>query len=233
MAPRLAVKAISFFERRTPFTHLGSTFGGPIRTAWPAYSLMIAFTAEYAGGDIRCDPNEIAEARCQIDQARLLTLKAAEQAGYRNFAPQTLNFQSRFVTIAIHNGRRNTSGRKVADRRIVVRRRGEEQHDGGSLSGEAVVEVRGSWREPVNLYAVAAMPSRAERLARGGDREHQPVVGMAAEGGDVGLVLGLVVIEGIGRFDQDRIDDDTAELPMLALIFTRKLRPMIIGSLSG
>ena len=29
------------------------------------------------------------------------------------------------------------------------------------------------------------------------------------------------------------IDEDTAELPMLALIFTRKLRPMIIGSLSG
>src|ERR1700693_5560954 len=29
------------------------------------------------------------------------------------------------------------------------------------------------------------------------------------------------------------IDDDTAELPMLALILTRKLRPMIIGSLSG
>src|ERR687885_1078234 len=29
------------------------------------------------------------------------------------------------------------------------------------------------------------------------------------------------------------IDEATAELPMLALIFTRKLRPMIIGSLSG
>ena len=29
------------------------------------------------------------------------------------------------------------------------------------------------------------------------------------------------------------IDDVTAELPMFALIFTRKLRPMIIGSLSG
>src|ERR671929_130888 len=29
------------------------------------------------------------------------------------------------------------------------------------------------------------------------------------------------------------IDEVTAELPMLALIFTRKLRPMIIGSLSG
>ena len=29
------------------------------------------------------------------------------------------------------------------------------------------------------------------------------------------------------------IDDDTAELPMFALIFTRKLRPMIIGSDSG
>ncbi len=29
------------------------------------------------------------------------------------------------------------------------------------------------------------------------------------------------------------IDEDTAELPMLALIFTRKLRPMIIGSVSG
>jgi len=29
------------------------------------------------------------------------------------------------------------------------------------------------------------------------------------------------------------IEDDTAELPMLALIFTRKLRPMTIGSLSG
>src|SRR3989475_3761150 len=29
------------------------------------------------------------------------------------------------------------------------------------------------------------------------------------------------------------IDDETAELPMFALIFTRKLRPMIIGSLSG
>ena len=29
------------------------------------------------------------------------------------------------------------------------------------------------------------------------------------------------------------IDDATAELPMLALIFTRKLRPMIIGSVSG
>ena len=28
------------------------------------------------------------------------------------------------------------------------------------------------------------------------------------------------------------IDDRTAELPMLALIFTRKLRPMIIGSSS-
>jgi hypothetical protein len=29
------------------------------------------------------------------------------------------------------------------------------------------------------------------------------------------------------------IELDTAELPMLALIFTRKLRPMIIGSVSG
>src|SRR6202030_530878 len=29
------------------------------------------------------------------------------------------------------------------------------------------------------------------------------------------------------------IDDATALLPMFALIFTRKLRPMIIGSLSG
>ena len=29
------------------------------------------------------------------------------------------------------------------------------------------------------------------------------------------------------------IDEVTAELPMLALIFTRKLRPMIIGSSSG
>jgi hypothetical protein len=29
------------------------------------------------------------------------------------------------------------------------------------------------------------------------------------------------------------IDDETAELPMLALIFTAKLRPMIIGSSSG
>ena len=28
------------------------------------------------------------------------------------------------------------------------------------------------------------------------------------------------------------IDDETTELPMLALIFTRKLRPMIIGSSS-
>ena len=32
--------------------------------SWPfPHSLMIAFTAEYAGGEIRCDPNEIAEAR--------------------------------------------------------------------------------------------------------------------------------------------------------------------------
>jgi hypothetical protein len=29
------------------------------------------------------------------------------------------------------------------------------------------------------------------------------------------------------------ISDSTAELPMFALIFTRKLRPMIIGSVSG
>src|SRR4030067_3840287 len=29
------------------------------------------------------------------------------------------------------------------------------------------------------------------------------------------------------------IDEPSAELPMLALIFTRKLRPMIIGSTSG
>ena len=29
------------------------------------------------------------------------------------------------------------------------------------------------------------------------------------------------------------IDELTAELPMLALIFTKKFRPMIIGSLSG
>ena len=29
------------------------------------------------------------------------------------------------------------------------------------------------------------------------------------------------------------IDEVTAELPMFALIFTRKLRPMIIGSSSG
>ena len=32
--------------------------------SWPyPHSLMIAFTAEYAGGDLRLDPNEIAEAR--------------------------------------------------------------------------------------------------------------------------------------------------------------------------
>jgi NAD+ diphosphatase len=32
--------------------------------SWPyPHSLMIAFTAEYAGGEIVCDPNEIAEAR--------------------------------------------------------------------------------------------------------------------------------------------------------------------------
>jgi NAD+ diphosphatase len=32
--------------------------------SWPfPGSLMIAFTAEYAGGEIRCDPAEIAEAR--------------------------------------------------------------------------------------------------------------------------------------------------------------------------
>ena len=32
--------------------------------SWPfPHSLMIAFTAEYAGGDVRCDPSEIAEAR--------------------------------------------------------------------------------------------------------------------------------------------------------------------------
>ena len=32
--------------------------------SWPfPHSLMIAFTAEYAGGDIACDPSEIAEAR--------------------------------------------------------------------------------------------------------------------------------------------------------------------------
>ena len=32
--------------------------------SWPfPHALMIAFTAEYAGGDLRCDPNEIAEAR--------------------------------------------------------------------------------------------------------------------------------------------------------------------------
>ena len=29
------------------------------------------------------------------------------------------------------------------------------------------------------------------------------------------------------------IPDETAELPILALIFTRKLRPIIIGSVSG
>jgi NAD+ diphosphatase len=32
--------------------------------SWPfPHALMIAFTAEYAGGDIRCAPAEIAEAR--------------------------------------------------------------------------------------------------------------------------------------------------------------------------
>ena len=32
--------------------------------SWPfPHALMIAFTAEYAGGQVRCDPNEIAEAR--------------------------------------------------------------------------------------------------------------------------------------------------------------------------
>ena len=29
------------------------------------------------------------------------------------------------------------------------------------------------------------------------------------------------------------IDEPSAELPILALIFTKKLRPMIIGSISG
>ena len=29
------------------------------------------------------------------------------------------------------------------------------------------------------------------------------------------------------------IEEESAELPMLALIFTRKLRPMAIGSVSG
>ena len=32
---------------------------------------------------------------------------------------------------------------------------------------------------------------------------------------------------------KDEVEEVTAELPMLALIFTRKLRPMIIGSDSG
>jgi NAD+ diphosphatase len=32
--------------------------------SWPfPHALMIAFTAEYAGGEVKCDPNEIAEAR--------------------------------------------------------------------------------------------------------------------------------------------------------------------------
>jgi NAD+ diphosphatase len=32
--------------------------------SWPyPHSLMLAFTAEYAGGDIRVEPSEIAEAR--------------------------------------------------------------------------------------------------------------------------------------------------------------------------
>jgi NAD+ diphosphatase len=32
--------------------------------SWPfPHALMIAFTAEYAGGELKCDPNEIAEAR--------------------------------------------------------------------------------------------------------------------------------------------------------------------------
>ena len=34
-----------------------------------------------------------------------------------------------------------------------------------AAGGRAVVEVRGSWREPVNLYAVAAMPSGARKSA--------------------------------------------------------------------
>jgi replicative DNA helicase len=34
-----------------------------------------------------------------------------------------------------------------------------------AVGGRAVVEVRGSWREPVNLYAVAAMPSGARKSA--------------------------------------------------------------------
>src|SRR5487761_422790 len=34
-------------------------------------------------------------------------------------------------------------------------------------------------------------------------------------------------------FTSSAVEDVTAELPMLALIFTRKLRPMIIGSDSG
>ena len=32
--------------------------------SWPyPHALMIAFTAEYAGGELRCEPKEIAEAR--------------------------------------------------------------------------------------------------------------------------------------------------------------------------
>ncbi len=52
-------------------------------------------------------------------------------------------------------------------------------------------------------------------------------------------VLRSMTVSAPQRMDQaifstsSSMEEATAELPMLALIFTRKLRPMIIGSVSG
>src|SRR5437764_5585093 len=62
---------------------------------------------------------------------------------------------------------------------------------------------------------------------------HSRVVWMSAPVDRSITVSAPHVVAQVSLSTSSAIDDDTAELPMLALTFTRKLRPMIIGSDSG
>ena len=74
---------------------------------------------------------------------------------------------------------------------------------------------------------------RADRHGRVADDPLARLVDVACRSRDPSTVSAPHSVAQRSFSTSSSIDEVTAELPMLALIFTRKLRPMIIGSSSG
>ena len=75
-------------------------------------------------------------------------------------------------------------------------------------------------------------PAFADRWQAGGEVDARNGVGVGARG-VIDADRRLQRIDQTSFSTSSSIDEVTAELPILALILTRKFRPMIVGSSSG